>query len=85
MGRRKRKQIQSLRNKQFPSCPPKIEILKDAIQISILSFNENHNNWYVNAVKSLQKKSYQKYIKKVYKASGANELLSTWQEREKEV
>ncbi|HOF45399.1 MAG TPA: hypothetical protein PLB66_03265 [Bacteroidales bacterium] len=83
-GVEKENKYNLLRNKQFPSCPPKIEILKDAIQISILSFNENHNNWYVNAVKSLQKKkSYQKYIKKVYKASGANELLSTWQEREK--
>ncbi len=72
-----------LRNKNYPSCPPDIEILKDAIQISILSFNENHNDWYSNAVKSLRtKKSYQKYIENVNKATGAEELLNSWKERE---
>ncbi|HQB22751.1 MAG TPA: hypothetical protein PLW23_10245, partial [Bacteroidales bacterium] len=72
-----------IRNKQFPSCPPEITILKDTIQISILSFNENHNNWYSNAVKSLRtKKSYQKYIENVNKATGAKELLNSWKERE---
>ncbi len=72
-----------IRNKQFPSCPPEIEILKDTIQISILSFNENHNDWYSNAVKSLRtKKSYKKYIENVNKATGVKELLNSWKERE---
>ena len=73
-----------LRNQNYPSCPPEIEILKDTIQISILSFNENHNDWYENTVKSLlTKKSYQKYLEKVNKATSAKELLDTWKERER--
>lgn len=71
------------RNKQFPSCPPEIAILKDTIQASVLAFSKNNKTWYASAIKSLQtKSSYKTYLKNINNATGSKELLNTWKERE---
>lgn len=72
------------RNTKYPSCPPDIPILKDVIQICIKSFFKNQFNWYSNSLVLLKNTvSYLSFRNLVVKATGANELLNEWKEREK--
>jgi hypothetical protein len=70
------------RNPNFPSCPPEIPILKSSIKAIVNAFLKSEQNWFENSIKDLkQASSYQSYRKEVDKATGAIELLQTWQGR----
>lgn len=70
------------RNPKFPSCPPEIPILKSTIQAIVKSFLKSEKNWYENSINELkQTSSYKNYRKEVDKATGAKELLETWNNR----
>lgn len=71
------------RHKEFPSCPPEIQILKDTIHASIISFEHSEVDWFINSVKLLKEKdSYKSFRKEVNAAIGAEELLQVWKARE---
>lgn len=70
------------RNKQYPSCPPEIDILSATVQNAVKSFMTNTKDWYLCSLKVLkQNKSYKDYRKLVDEATGAKELIKTWKER----
>lgn len=70
------------RNPNFPSCPPEIPILKSTIQAIVKAFLKSEKNWFETSIKELkQTSSYNTYRKEVDKATGAKELLETWNNR----
>lgn len=70
------------RNEKYPSCPPNIDILTDTIQCSVSAFLSNPTSWYNTSFSLLSRKdSYKVFWEKVCKATGINELLSTWSNR----
>lgn len=70
------------RSADLPGCPPKIPILKDAIQSAVNSFIKNGENWFTPALIEFEKKdSFKEFEKKVLLADGYEKLLSTWKER----
>ena len=72
------------RNMEFPSCPPMIEILAETIQKSVIAFNIDKLNWFNTAVQVLkQTEAHKNYQILINKATGAKELLKTWEERGK--
>ncbi len=70
------------RNPNFPSCPPEIPILKSTIQAIVKAFLKSEKNCFETSIKELkQTSSYNTYRKEVDKATGAKELLETWNNR----
>lgn len=70
------------RNKEFPSCPPVIEILSETIQKSVISFESDKNIWFSMAVNQLkQTQAHKNYQALINQATGASELLTTWKGR----
>lgn len=70
------------RSADLPGCPPKIPILKDAIQAAVYGFIKHGENWFTQALIEFEKKaSFKKFEKKVSLAAGSEKLLSTWKER----
>lgn len=71
------------RNDSFPSCPPRIPILIEVIETVINAFLNNETNWFKSSLQILNSKQpYIDFQKHVDEASGSEELLSTWKERE---
>jgi len=71
-----------LRNCNYPSCPPEIEILRDTIHAAVLSFQADNEDWYSNSLKALkQQESYAVFREKVDKAPGSEALLTSWKGR----
>jgi hypothetical protein len=71
------------KNEFLPACPPIILLLIDTIQESIIAFQKNDNQWFINAIKALKiTNSYLAYRYELDKAIGAKELLETWKGRE---
>lgn len=72
-----------LKNKNLPSCPPEIPVLKDTLQSVAKAFLESRENWYSLSNHYLQQtESYKIYFEKITKAIGKSELLATWKARE---
>lgn len=70
------------RNSKYPSCPPDIAIFTDTIQQAVSAFIANPTKWFADSLNGLkQKKNYKTYRAIVDKASGAEELLTTWKKR----
>ena len=71
------------RNKEFPACPPDIELLKDSIFCVIDAFINHSTKWYDVSLKNLAlKKSYKSFQEKVKKATGSKTLLEIWMQRD---
>lgn len=71
------------RHIEFPACPPEIPILRNIIQATVKSFLKTEKNWFENSIKELkQTSSYALFRKEVDNATGAEELLNEWKERE---
>jgi len=70
------------RNKEYPSCPPNIPILKVTIENAISAFLNAEHDWFSKSLVELKKdKSYQSFRMQVDKATGTKELLETWKSR----
>jgi hypothetical protein len=70
------------RNTNYPSCPPNIAILTATVQSTVSSFVGSEQNWFARSLSILKKEqSYQVYRKQVDSATGAKELLETWEGR----
>lgn len=72
-----------LRNCNFPSCPPPIDILEATIQLAIIAFRKNRQDWFANSLVLLKEtESYQQFRELVEKAEGSDTLLRSWKGRE---
>ena len=73
-----------LRNSKFPSCPPNIAIFTSTIQNAVSTFIQSEKDWFSKSLAELKKEnSYQTFRKQVDTATGAKELLETWESRRK--
>ena len=71
------------RNKEFPACPPDIELLKDTIFCVIDAFMNHSTKWYDVSLQSLAlKESYKSFLQKVKEATGSKTLLEIWKQRD---
>lgn len=72
------------RNPNYPSCPSNIPILTDTLQKVVAAFITNTEQWFNKSFSELSKTtSYQQYRSEVNNATGAQELLETWKNRQK--
>ena len=70
------------RNSKYPSCPPNIAILTATLQNAVSAFISSETDWFKCSLSGLkQDKSYQTYRNQVDAATGAKELLETWENR----
>lgn len=71
-----------LRNCDYPSCPPVIDILRDTIQTAVVSFLADREAWYANSIAELKTlDSYAVFREEVDKAPGSVALLTSWKGR----
>jgi hypothetical protein len=70
------------RNADYPSCPPDIAIFIATLQNAVVAFLQSETDWFSRSLALLkQEKSYQYYRRQVDSATGAKELLETWENR----
>jgi len=70
------------RNANYPSCPPDIAILTATLENAVSAFVQSEKDWFWRSLTRLkQEKAYQEFRTKVDDASGAKELLETWENR----
>ncbi len=71
------------RNTFFPGCPPIIPILEDTLKSIISAFKKQGEDWYLEALEDLKQTiSFKIYLEEVSRATGTNDLLKSWKERE---
>lgn len=70
------------RNEKYPSCPPEIALFTATVHHAVSAFVGSVKEWYPRSLKELKKEAcYHDYRCRVNVATGAKELLDTWENR----